>query len=379
MTDPSVIAALEAAVAAAPDNRALRLHLAQLLLAADRKADAITHAAHVLRTNPDDAEAMRIIGIEEPKTLPKPDNVVRLRVVADEGEFEGDIERPQTRLADVAGMEEVKRRLELAFLAPLRNPEMRRMYGKSLRGGLLLYGPPGCGKTFIARAVAGELGAAFLTIGLPDVLDMYVGQSEKNLHELFENARRSAPCVLFIDEIDALGRKRSFMRHSAERNVVNQLLADMDSIGADNEGVFILAATNHPWDVDAALRRPGRLDRMLLVLPPDAAAREAILRASMDERPSSEIDFAKLAKQSEGYSGADLVHLADAAAEQAMSDSLASGTPRPIGMNDFAIALKETRPSTRAWFETARNYAQFANDGGMYDDLLTYMRKHKLA
>ncbi|HEX6161222.1 MAG TPA: ATP-binding protein, partial [Thermoanaerobaculia bacterium] len=341
----------------------------------------ITHAAHVLRDAPDDAAAMRIIGIQtaEPPKEQAADNVVRLRVVGSDEGFEGDVERPQTRLADVAGMAEVKRRLELAFLAPLRNPEMRRMYGKSLRGGLLLYGPPGCGKTFIARAVAGELGAAFLTIGLPDVLDMYIGQSEKNLHELFENARRTAPCVLFIDEIDALGRKRSFMRHSAERNVVNQLLADMDSIGAENEGVFILAATNHPWDVDAALRRPGRLDRMLLVLPPDAPAREAILRANMEGRPSGEIDYEKLAKQTEGYSGADLVHLCDSAAELAMSDSLSAGTPRKIDMNDFAAALKETRASTRSWFETARNYAQFANDGGMYDDLLAYMRKHKLA
>lgn len=383
VTDPAVIAALEAAVAAAPDNRALRLHLAQLLLDAGRKADAIPHAAHVLRDAPDDATALRILGIEQQPAIaeaPKnEDNVVRLRVVGSDGTLDAEIERPQTRLADVAGMQEVKRRLDLAFLAPLRNPELRKMYGKSLRGGLLLYGPPGCGKTFIARAVAGELGAAFLTIGLPDVLDMYIGQSERNLHELFENARRTAPCVLFIDEIDALGRKRSFMRHSAERNVVNQLLADMDSIGAENEGVFILAATNHPWDVDAALRRPGRLDRMLLVLPPDPPAREAILRTNMDGRPMTDLDFAGIAKVTEGYSGADLVHLCDSAAELAMSDSLAKGTPRPIDMNDFAAALKETRASTRAWFETARNYAQFANDGGMYDDLLAYMRKHKLA
>jgi SpoVK/Ycf46/Vps4 family AAA+-type ATPase len=152
----------------------------------------------------------------------------------------------------------------------------------------------------------------------------------------------------------------------------------MDSVDADNEGVFILAATNHPWDVDAALRRPGRLDRMLLVLPPDAPAREAILRGSMTNRPASDIDYAWLAAKTEGASGADVVHLCDSAAELAMSASIASGRPRPINMDDFRRALTETRPSTRAWFETARNYAQFANEGGMYDELLAYMRRQKL-
>ncbi len=106
-------------------------------------------------------------------------------------------------------MEEVKKRLNLTFLAPLKNPEIRRMYAKSLRGGMMLYGPPGCGKTFIARALAGELGATFFSVGLSDVLDMWLGESERKLHEIFEAARRKAPAVLFFDEIDALGQKRS--------------------------------------------------------------------------------------------------------------------------------------------------------------------------
>ncbi len=374
-TDPSVIQAIEAALAAAPDNRALRLHLAQLLADAGRNDEALEHCNHLLEDAPADAEVLRLAATLKPRDE---GNVVKLRVIEGGGGIDSDVERPQITLADVAGMEQVKNRLELAFLAPMRNPEMRRLYGKSLRGGLLLYGPPGCGKTYIARAIAGELGAAFISIGLSDVLDMYIGQSERNLHEIFENARRSAPCVLFIDEIDALGRKRSFMRESAGRTVVNQLLAEMDSVGSDNEGVFILAATNHPWDVDAALRRPGRLDRMLLVLPPDAPAREAILQRCMTNRPTSDIDYGWLATKTEGASGADVVHLCDSAAEVAMSASITSGRPRPIDMDDFRRALMETRPSTRAWFETARNYAQFANEGGMYDELLAYMRKQKL-
>jgi hypothetical protein len=167
-----------------------------------------------------------------------------------------DAERPALRLADVAGLTEVKARLEAAFLAPMRNPELRKLYGKSLRGGLLLYGPPGCGKTFIARAVAGELGAHFMAVSFADIVDMYTGQSERNIREMFATARSSAPCVLFLDEVDAIGQKRSQLRSTPMRTTVNQLLLELDDVSGGNDGVFVLAATNHPWDVDSALRRP---------------------------------------------------------------------------------------------------------------------------
>jgi len=287
-------------------------------------------------------------------------------------------EKPTITLADVAGMEEVKRRLNLAFLAPLKNPAIVNLYGKSLRGGLLLYGPPGCGKTYIARATAGELKAKFIPVGLSDVMDMWLGQSERNLHEIFELARRSAPCVLFFDEIDALGRKRSLMRHSSEHNIVNQLLAEMDSVQNDNEGVFVLAATNHPWDVDVALRRPGRLDRILLVLPPDKAAREAIVRLNLRGKPvEANLDIAWLAGRTDDFSGADVAHLCDSAAEVAIEDSLKQNQARAITMSDFKKALKEVKPSARSWFEIAKNYALFANEGGLYDDLVDYLRTRK--
>jgi AAA+ superfamily predicted ATPase len=280
-------------------------------------------------------------------------------------------------LADVAGMQEVKRRLNLAFLAPLKNPDLMRMYGKKLRGGLLLYGPPGCGKTFIARATAGELNARFLAIGLSDVLDMWLGNSEKNLHQIFELARKKAPCVLFIDEVDALGRKRSQMRNSSA-NVINQLLSEMDGVGAKNDGVFVLAATNSPWDVDSALRRPGRLDRTLLVLPPDLEAREQLLGNAIKTRPAQNINIKDLAKRSDGLSGADLTHLVDSAAEIAIEDSLHTGKARTIEQRDFDRALREVKPSTKDWFENAKNYAMFANDGGHYDDLLEYLKSKRL-
>jgi SpoVK/Ycf46/Vps4 family AAA+-type ATPase len=422
--DPSVVDAIFAAVTANPGNTQLRLHLATLLQEGGRAAEALEHCQAVLAAKPDDpsalslaaraaealgdaekaarfkrlADALSLAGRDaaqgsaerkppqapaaetEDDDAPKPpSNVVPLRVV-EGGLSEGAwaAETTKLKLADVAGMEQVKRRLNLAFLAPLRNPEMMKMYGKTLRGGLMLYGPPGCGKTFIARATAGEMGARFVSVGLADVLDMYLGQSERNLHEIFETARRNAPCVLFFDEIDALGRKRSQMRHSAGREAVNQLLAELDSVGSENRGVFVLAATNHPWDVDTALRRPGRLDRTLLVLPPDAPAREAILRYHLGAKPVEEVDLPWLAGKTEGYSGADLAHLCESAAELAMEDSLASGNPRPLRQADLKKALKDVKPSTRPWFETARNYAMFANEGGAYDELLEYLRAARM-
>ena len=289
-----------------------------------------------------------------------------------------DAEHAGLTLADVAGMTEVKQRLEAAFLAPMRNPDLRRLYGKSLRGGLLLYGPPGCGKTFIARAVAGELGARFIAVSFADIIDMFVGQSERNIHELFEIARRNAPCVLFLDEVDAIGQKRSQLRHTPMRSAVNQLLLELDDVSGNNEGVFLLAATNHPWDVDSALRRPGRFDRTLLVLPPDAAAREGVFRYHLKDRPVAGIDLAKLARQTDGYSGADIAHICETAAERALMDSVRRGEPRMIGTPDLEAAIAEVKPSLASWFDVARNVALFANEGGSYDDLAAYLRKRRL-
>lgn len=425
-TDPSVIAAILIAVDADPTNISLRSHLISLLLEGKQFAEALRHCAIILDQQPDHLEALdqaaraaEALGDgarakayrrlrdaltggagdrredkaqdEEPPPLRLPqrapqgdpdDNWDDIVTTDDEDASSDrvwDVERPRVTLADVAGLEQVKRRLDLAFLSPLKNPEVMKMYGKSLRGGLMLYGPPGCGKTFIARATAGELGARFVSIGLSDVLDMWIGSSEKNLHQIFETARRNRPCVLFFDEVDALGQKRSQQKHSGSRNVVNQLLAELDGAEHDNEGLFVLAATNHPWDVDTALRRPGRLDRALLVLPPDAAARAAILRYHLRDRPQDKsLDFNWLASHTDEFSGADLAHLCDSAAELAMEESLLRGTARPITMADFKKATREIRQSTRSWFETARNYAMFANEGGLYDDLLEYLRARRM-
>ena len=290
----------------------------------------------------------------------------------------GVFEKPTARLADVGGMQDVKRQLELTLLGPIRNPGFAKAFGTSARGGLLLYGPPGCGKTFLASAVAGELGANFYPIEIADILDIYHGSGERNMHEVFEMARRNAPCVLFLDEVDALGHKRSQMSGSAwMRNVVNQLLNEMDSATQSNDGVYILGATNHPWDLDVALRRPGRFDRMILVGLPDPEARQAILRYHLKDRPLAGIDLPAIVRRTDGFSGADLAHVCTSATQLAMADSIDTGAVRPVGMADIEVALSQIRPSAGPWFESARNVVEFANNDGAYDELAKYMRAKK--
>ncbi|MEV6136618.1 AAA family ATPase [Nocardia sp. NPDC051990] len=290
----------------------------------------------------------------------------------------GVFEKPTLELADVGGMQDVKRQLELTLLGPIRNPGFAKAFGTSARGGLLLYGPPGCGKTFIASAVAGELGANFYPIEIADILDIYHGSGERNLHEVFEMARRNAPCVLFLDEVDALGHKRSQMSGSSwMRNVVNQLLNEMDSATRGNDGVYILGATNHPWDLDVALRRPGRFDRMILVGLPDPEARRAILHFHLRDRPVTGIDLPAIVRRTDGFSGADLAHICTSATQLAMADSISTSTMRPVGMADIEVALSQIKPSAGPWFESARNVVEFANGDGTYDELAKYMRAKK--
>jgi SpoVK/Ycf46/Vps4 family AAA+-type ATPase len=414
MTDDPLLTSLRAAVAAAPDDVPLRLHLAGLLAERNEPAAALAECSQVLQRDPANATAIALLAkvsaaLSGTQAKPEPavpaeptpakaepanaeafdwsaaeqevSDIVEPAFVSD-GEpvaLDEEVQTAGVRLSDVGGMEDVKQRLDIAFLGPMRNPELAKTFRKSLSGGLVLYGPPGCGKTFIARAVAGEMGAKFYPVGIAEVLDMYVGSSERAVKELFDVARRNAPCVLFFDELDALGQKRSHLRNNSWlRTLVNTLLVEMDSVAGKNEGVFVLAATNHPWDVDTALRRPGRFDRMLLVLPPDAVARASILRYHLAGRPVAGIDIDKLVKATEDFSGADIAHACDSAAELALADSVRTGQVRPVTMDDFRTALRQIKPSTGPWFAAARNVATFANSDGEYDDLLAYMKKRRM-
>jgi transitional endoplasmic reticulum ATPase len=287
------------------------------------------------------------------------------------------MEKPDIKFEDVGGMQRIKQEIAVKIIEPLKNPDLYKAFGKKIGGGILLYGPPGCGKTFIAKATAGEINAKFISIGLHDILDMWIGNSEKNLHEIFELARMHAPCVLFFDEVDAMGASRSDLRQSAMRHVINQFLAEMDGVGSDNEGVLILAATNAPWSVDPAFRRPGRFDRVIFVEPPDAGARSEILASLLKDKPTGEIDIEKIARETNEYSGADLRAIVDIAVEEKLLASMSSGSLQPIVTKDLLKAAKQHKATTLEWFSSARNYALYANESGLYDDILKYLKIKK--
>jgi AAA+ superfamily predicted ATPase len=410
--DPQVLAALEASVSALPIDAIasvpVRVHLAGLYLADGQPQAALDHATKALETSPHDMSALSVAGSaahalgqdavaesfrhrqeallagsDEP--APRETDVTvqaaATRSPAPVGPAEGwpEDDTHLVTLADVAGMSDVKRRLQRSLLAPMANETLREAFRKRLRGGLLLWGAPGTGKTFIARALSGELGAAFVSASPADIYNEYFGASEGNVARLFAQARRSAPCVVFLDEIDALGGRRSQRHTDQARGVVNQLLVELDGMKS-NEGLFVLAATNAPWDVDDALRRPGRFDRTVLVLPPDAPARDALLSANLAGRPVvPEIDLSRLVRAAETYSGADLARLVEAATERALDRSVDLGVVSPITAADLDAALADTPSSTRQWLMTAATYVAHSIDGEDYRELRAYLRTHRIS
>lgn len=367
--------------------RAHILH-ARLLAGIGEIEDAIRRYRRAVDEDPEvaDGQLARRLGIEaSPRSESEPYDPGRDRGEVVDGKVRaswggtdeppvGEIERPSITFDDVGGMDDIKEEIRLKVIYPLEHPEMYETYGKGVGGGILMYGPPGCGKTHLARATAGEVSAGFIAVGIHEVLDMWIGNSERNLHELFEQARRNAPCVLFFDEVDALGASRSDMKTSAGRHLINQFLSELDGVETENEGVLVLGATNAPWHLDSAFRRPGRFDRIIFVPPPDAPARAAILRLLVRGKPQEELDLGAIAKKTDGFSGADLEAAVDVAIEAKLRAAIEEGAPSPVRTKDLMKALEALNPTTREWFATAKNYALYSNQGGAYDDILKYLK-----
>jgi transitional endoplasmic reticulum ATPase len=373
----AALAQFELVLQQAPARADAMVGAAQALLALGRRSDALTRydlaksqAGFVAKAELDALEAqarrtappqLRLAGAAAP-------NVVALMPN----------DPDMVRFSSIAGMEELKRTLRLKIIEPFVNPGLFERFKRRAGGGVLLYGPPGCGKTLIARALANECKAAFIAVGISDVLNMWIGESERNLAALFEKARAETPCVLFFDELDALAYSRSKARSEHTRTVVNEFLAQLDGVQRDNLGVLVLAATNMPWDVDPAMKRPGRFSRQIFVPPPDAEARLRMLEIKLTGVPHRDLELAGIAERTRNFSGADIDGLLELATESALEASLTTGHERPVLQSDFEHALQSMNPSTLDWLRTARNLVKYAGDDRTYRDVATYLKKNKL-
>jgi transitional endoplasmic reticulum ATPase len=254
------------------------------------------------------------------------------------------IEVPSVHWTEIGGLEGVKQELKEAVEWPLKNPEIFTRLGIKPPKGILIYGPPGCGKTLLARAVATESEANFITIKGPEVFSKWVGESEKAIREVFRKARMAAPAVIFFDEVDSLVPRRGagFSDSGVSERVISQLLTEMDGI-VSLEDIVIIAATNRPDIVDPAVLRPGRFDRLIYVPEPDEASRLQIFKIYMKDMPlAKDVNVTGLVALVKGYSGADIEALCREAAMHALRADVNS---KEVTMKDFEEALKHTGPS----------------------------------
>ncbi|MCP5101707.1 MAG: ATP-binding protein [Chloroflexi bacterium] len=408
------IAALRAAIALTPDNHTLRLMLANLLQSNNQAADALVEYKILLDANQLPAAQLVSTGnlalaeseldivsrcLDEAIKTGVIEGVAGLRAKLDDklaeagyvrivqplndapqglSELDTFQEEEMLTFADIGGLKDVKKAVHKTIILPLLRPDVYRKYGRKPGGGILLYGPPGCGKTLLARAAAGECSLPFFNVRIEDILDPYMGISEKNLHRVFEHARLNAPCVLFIDELDAIAFARRKRTSSVGRSLVDQLLQELDAIGADNKELLILAATNSPWDLDDALLRPGRFDRRIFVSPPDAKARQHILEIMLKAIPTAKLNLKQLTKGTPLFSGADLRVLVDQAVDLVIDEALESREEPPLNMGHLEKALATLQPTTLDWLERAQNYVEFANQDKRYNDVAAYLKSREV-
>lgn len=402
----SRVEALQAAVQADESNEVLRLMLAEALAAAGRPDDALSQYERLLGggalAGPEarDAaelavaagrvdlargllEAARQAGVVEGLAdvearlaeLLRSRGLEKVLAEPNAADHRWQVEDTRLTFTDVGGLDDVKKVLHRMVVLPLSRPEVFARYGRRAGGGVLLYGPPGCGKTMLARGLAGECGLPFLVVRIEDVVDPYFGASERNLHDAFAAARDAGPCVLFLDELDALAYSRSKSAGDTGRRLVDVLLQELDSIGSDNDGILVLAATNAPWDVDDAAQRPGRFDRRVFVPPPDVKARRAILEVLLRQVHAEALDVKATSARAELFSGADLRAVVERAVDDVIDEALSQGTQPPLRQQHLDAALLQIRPTTLSWLQRAKDYVEFAGASERYVDVAAYLRQ----
>jgi SpoVK/Ycf46/Vps4 family AAA+-type ATPase len=287
------------------------------------------------------------------------------------------IESAAINFSAIAGMEEVKEELRKAIIYHLTRPELSKEFRQKAGGGILFYGPPGCGKTYIMQATVGEAGVNLYTAEIQDILGESPEAAAKRLHEIFQEARFNTPSVLFFDEIDALGGRRG--QQSPEmRFVVNQFLADMSGLESSNENVLVVGATNAPWDVDPALRRAGRFTTKVFIPPPDFNTRVSLFKMYAQKTPlAGDINYERLAELTENFSSSDIAGICDKAAQIPWSDSIKGMQKRAVAMGDFTTVLTGWPSSLVPWYGLAERELSASGETDVYPELKMLIEKYR--
>jgi len=317
--------------------------------------------------------AKRIMDIAENMEAPKKTKSVTGEKGASKGadsDEEGkafiSAEIPDISFADIAGLEDVKRAIRMRMLDPIKHPEKYEYYGKKTGGGVLLFGPPGTGKTMIAKAIAHEAGAKFYAIKGSDIVSKWVGDSEKNINSLFEQARKDDRAIIFVDEMDSLFGARGNDPHNDRR--VNEFLQQIDGFAGKSPNMLLLGATNRPWDVDSAAVRSGRFSQKIYIPLPDAEARRYLFKLYLKKAPlTDDVNIAELVKFTENFSGADIAEVCDRAKEAPLEKYIATGEPVKVRQIDLLRVIAEILPTVdRAEIARFERYAgiklQMTND-----------------
>ncbi len=281
--------------------------------------------------------------------------------------------------ADIGGLKKLKDEIRFKIIEPFKHPDVYAYFGKKIGGGILMYGPPGCGKSLIAEATSNEAEATFFSVKASDLKSKYVGETEKNIAELFKKAREKQPSIIFFDEFESLGGERTGSS-AHDKSAVAQLLTEMDGVGSKNQQILLLAATNEPWSIDSALLREGRFGRTLFIPPPDLDARRDILRLNLGKRPlASDVSIAKLAELTDAYSGADLAGLCEIAADVPLREYFKTTKLRKITNADFTHALTEVKSVIAPWFRKATRAVTQLRLEDSFSDLIEHAKSAELA
>ena len=265
-----------------------------------------------------------------------------------------ELEQGAITFGDIAGLDDIKAEIRQRIILPYLKPSLFERFKQKPGGSLLIYGPPGCGKTHVARATAGETDARIITVTPDDILDKYTGEAEKRVRAFFDEARSDTPSILFFDDFDVIASPRPASNETTLA-LISTLLSEFDGVQPNNRGVLVIAATNVPWSIDPAFFRAGRFQRTIFVPPPDAPARRKILQASLTDVPGADkISFDRAVRRSAGYSGADVRAAAEAASHTTLTKALAGAQNATITSSILEHAIARQGPSASEWIKSAR-------------------------